>query len=84
MKPLVEAMDRSMLSLFRGKPKVIMSELKGADAAVLGASALGWGAEAKHCPGGSHRRSGSSRGLNKLDTIHCENPAPGGMAGDFA
>ena len=45
MKPLVEAMDRSMLSLFRGKPKVIMSELKEADAAVLGASALGWEAK---------------------------------------
>ena len=45
MNPLVEAMDRSMLSLFRGKPKVIMSELKEADAAVLGASALGWEAK---------------------------------------
>lgn len=46
MRPLREAMDRSMLSVFKGKPKVLLSELKDADAAVLGASALGW--EAKH------------------------------------
>jgi len=42
MKPLKEAMDRSMLGIFKGKPKVILSELKESDAAVLGASALGW------------------------------------------
>ena len=42
MKPLKEAMDRSMLNIFKGKPKVILSELKESDAAVLGASALGW------------------------------------------
>ena len=45
MRPLKEAMDRSMLSIFKGKPKVILSELKEADAAVLGASALGWEAK---------------------------------------
>lgn len=48
MKPLKESMDRNMLSVFKGKPKVILSELKEADAAVLGASALGW--EAKPMP----------------------------------
>lgn len=48
MKPLREAMDRSMLNIFKGKPKVLLSELKEADAAVLGASALGW--EAKPTP----------------------------------
>lgn len=45
MKPLREAMDRNMLSVFKGKPKIILSELKEADAAVLGASALGWEAK---------------------------------------
>ncbi len=44
-KPLKEAMDKNMLSLFKGKPKVLLSELKEADAAVLGASALGWEAK---------------------------------------
>ncbi|MDE5661197.1 MAG: ROK family protein, partial [Muribaculaceae bacterium] len=45
LRPLKEAMDRNMLSMFKGKPKVILSELKEADAAVLGASALGWEAK---------------------------------------
>lgn len=45
MRPLREAMDRNMLSIFKGKPKVMLSELKEADAAVLGASALGWEAK---------------------------------------
>ena len=45
MRPLREAMDKNMLSVFKGKPKVILSELKEADAAVLGASALGWEAK---------------------------------------
>lgn len=45
LKPLRNAMDKSMLSVFKGKPKVLLSELKDADAAVLGASALGWEAK---------------------------------------
>ncbi len=45
LKPLREAMDRSMISIFKGKAKVLVSELKEADAAVLGASALGWEAK---------------------------------------
>ena len=45
LKPLREAMDKNMLSVFKGKPKVLLSELKEADAAVLGASALGWEAK---------------------------------------
>ena len=45
LRPLKGAMDRNMLSMFKGKPKVILSELKEADAAVLGASALGWEAK---------------------------------------
>lgn len=42
LKPLRAAMDRNMMNVFKGKPKVLLSELKEADAAVLGASALGW------------------------------------------
>lgn len=45
MRPLRQAMDRNMMAVFKGKPKVILSELKEADAAVLGASALGWEAK---------------------------------------
>ncbi|MBD5251597.1 MAG: ROK family protein [Bacteroides sp.] len=48
LKPLREAMEKSMFHAFKGKVKVILSELKEADAAVLGASALGW--EAKMVP----------------------------------
>lgn len=48
LKPIREAMDKNMLGIFKGKPKVLLSELKEADAAVLGASALGW--EAKPQP----------------------------------
>ncbi len=46
LKPLREAIDKNVLSIFKGKTKIILSELKESDAAVLGASALGW--EAKH------------------------------------
>ena len=45
MRPLREAMEKNMLSVFKGKAKVLLSELKEADAAVLGASALGWEAK---------------------------------------
>ena len=45
LKPLRNAMDMSMMSCFKGKYKVMLSELKEADAAVLGASALGWEAK---------------------------------------
>lgn len=46
MEPLKEAMDRNTLSIYRGKVKLLLSELKESDAAVLGASALGWEAKA--------------------------------------
>lgn len=42
MKPIQEAMDRNTLNIFKGKTKLLLSELKEGDAAVLGASALGW------------------------------------------
>lgn len=37
-----EALDANMLPIFKGSCKLILSGLKDADAAVLGASALGW------------------------------------------
>ncbi len=46
LKPLNEALNKTILPIFRGKTKVILSELRESDAAVLGASALGW--EAKY------------------------------------
>ena len=45
LKPIREAMEKNMMSVFKGKAKVLLSELKEADAAVLGASALGWEAK---------------------------------------
>lgn len=46
LKPIRESLDRNIMECFRGKTKIVLSELKESDAAVLGASALGW--EAKY------------------------------------
>lgn len=43
-KPMREAFEKNALSFHKGKIKILVSELKEADAAVLGASALGWDA----------------------------------------
>lgn len=40
--PVRKHMEENMLPIFRNKIKLLMSELKESDAAVLGASALGW------------------------------------------
>lgn len=48
MKPLVDAFEKNIMSIFKGKTRIILSELKEADAAVLGASALGWEAKTNH------------------------------------
>ncbi|MDE5875827.1 MAG: ROK family protein, partial [Muribaculaceae bacterium] len=48
MRPLKEAFENSLMPVFRGKTKIILSELKESDAAVLGASALGWEAKYKY------------------------------------
>lgn len=42
MKPIREAIDKNVLNIFKGKTKILVSELKDSDAAVLGASALAW------------------------------------------
>lgn len=40
--PIQEAMEANMLNIFKGKTKLLVSGMKDTDAAVLGASALGW------------------------------------------
>lgn len=42
MNPIKEAYEKNVLGCYKGKTKIILSELKESDAAVLGASALGW------------------------------------------
>lgn len=42
MEPLRKAYDENVLSIYRGKAKLLISALNGSEAAVLGASALGW------------------------------------------
>lgn len=45
LRPLRTSMEKNMMPIFKGKVKILLSELKEADAAVLGASALGWEAK---------------------------------------
>jgi glucokinase len=45
MNPIKQAMDKNMLNIYAGKTKLLFSQLKESDAAVLGASALGWEAK---------------------------------------
>jgi glucokinase len=42
MRPIVEHMEKNLLAIWKGKVKVLFSDLKEADAAILGASALAW------------------------------------------
>jgi glucokinase len=42
LKPTKEHMEKNVLPIFRNKIKLVFSELQGADAAILGASALAW------------------------------------------
>lgn len=42
MNPIMEAYNRHVMPIFRGKAKFLVSSLMNANAAVLGASALGW------------------------------------------
>ncbi len=43
--PIQRAIDANVLPIYKGKAKLLLSELKDSDAAVLGASALGWEAK---------------------------------------
>ena len=42
MDPIRKSMEENLLPIFQNKVKLLFSELKESDAAVLGASALGW------------------------------------------
>ena len=42
LKPIEDAMNANVLPLWKGKVKIVFSQLKESDAAILGASALGW------------------------------------------
>lgn len=42
IKPIEEAMNANLISIWKGKIKIIPSALKESDAAILGASALAW------------------------------------------
>lgn len=42
MKPIQKAIEDNVLNIFKEKTKLLVSELKDSDAAVLGASALAW------------------------------------------
>ncbi len=42
MNPIRKAYEENVLMNYKGKAKILLSELDGASAAVLGASALGW------------------------------------------
>jgi glucokinase len=42
LDPIIENMEKNLLNIWKGKVKILFSELKEADAAILGASALAW------------------------------------------
>jgi len=42
LDPIQKSMEKNVLPLFRGKIKVVISRLREGDAAILGASSLGW------------------------------------------
>lgn len=42
MDPIKKSMEENLLTIYKGKVNLVFSELKESDAAVLGASALGW------------------------------------------
>jgi glucokinase len=42
MQPIKESLEKNVLKVFAGKTKLLFSQLKESDAAILGASALGW------------------------------------------
>jgi glucokinase len=42
LNPIRRSMEDNVLKVFQGKTKILVSQLKESDAAVLGASALGW------------------------------------------
>lgn len=47
LEPVKRHMEHNLLNIYKDKVKILVSELKESDAAVLGASALGWEADRK-------------------------------------
>lgn len=45
LNPIRHHMEKNLLGIYKGKTKLLFSQLKESDAAVLGASALGWEAK---------------------------------------
>jgi len=45
LNPIQRSMDKNVLYAYKGKIKLVFSQLKESDAAILGASALGWEAK---------------------------------------
>ena len=41
MKPVIEAYEKYVLNMYKGKAKFLISSLPGSNAAILGASAVG-------------------------------------------
>lgn len=41
-EPIVESMEANLMKIWKGKVKILFSQLKESDAAILGASALAW------------------------------------------
>ena len=41
-QPILDSMNANLLDIWRGKIKIVFSQLKESDAAILGASALAW------------------------------------------
>ncbi|MDD7559377.1 MAG: ROK family protein [Porphyromonas sp.] len=48
LEPTKRHMEKNLLNIYRGKVKILVSELSESDAAVLGASAMGWEADRTH------------------------------------
>ena len=48
LNPIKKAYDESVMPVFKGKPKFLISGLDGSNAAILGASAIGWEAVEEH------------------------------------
>ena len=48
LKPTPRAMEENLINIYKGTVKIVFSELKENDAAILGAAAMGWEATALH------------------------------------
>lgn len=50
LEPTKRHMERNLLNIYKDKVRILVSELSESDAAVLGASAMGWEADREHLP----------------------------------